>query len=358
MPPSNSPALRIKKFDQLFSGNFNKSELLDNEYQFKDHNLEGYWTKDELAEIISDILKMDRIISTRTITDDLTKMEESYNAPLENKTMAVQVKGKGTSNKKVFFYWDQSRSIYDNNNLEKEDLEKLRGVISILKQFKGFKNFEEVTNLIDKIETKVKKTKAPEIFFDTIDDYTGIQHIDDIARAVKNKTVLQIQYRAYNENESNKRTIHPFQLREYNNRWFVLAYTEEFIDSPIGVYGLDRIIGNPKVTNKKFKKKEAKVAETYFKDIIGVTNFANKEVEEIIFEIKKGRAEYVKTKKWHPSQIVDAENSNSTTFKIYVKQNQELEALILSYGKDIKVRMPKTLAKNIAQKLKEASEQY
>jgi predicted DNA-binding transcriptional regulator YafY len=359
MPPSNSPDKRIKILDDLFRGDFDSNRLSKEE--LKKHNIhENSYTKLELARIVSDVLAINKVLSTKTISNDLKKMEEEYNAPLEEKYLLLpSEKLDRDTNTKVFFYWDKSRSVFSNNNLSKDDLEKLRGVVSILKQLKGFKYFEQVDSLIDKIEPRTKRVEIPEIYLDKVDEYVGINLIDDIAKAVKDNKVLKINYKAYTDDETLSRTIHPYQLREYNNRWFVLAYTEEYSDAnPIGVYALDRIVGLPKPVGNKFNSSEKRNVKRYFTDIIGVTNYIDRDVEEIVFEVRKGRDEYVKSKKWHPSQKIKRRSNFGTVFCIDVKQNNELDAMILDFGKDIKVLSPQTLVDSIKGKLEEAVSLY
>ena len=43
----------------------------------------GFWTKKELAEKISEIFDLERILSEKTIENDLKKMELDYNAPIK-----------------------------------------------------------------------------------------------------------------------------------------------------------------------------------------------------------------------------------------------------------------------------------
>ena len=351
MPISNSPDIRIKKYDELFKGTFERSSLPPNSYIFNDYNIDGIWTKEELAEVISDILEMDRVISTRTVSNDLKKLDKEYKAPIESKKMKVVNKDGKEVNNMVFFYWDKEKGVFNNNNLSADDLEKLRSVTSILEQFKGFTYFEDVSNLIDRLENKISKIETPEIFFETVDDLVGIDKIDDIARAIKGKKVLKIEYKVFGETDNMILTVHPYQLREYNNRWFLLAYTEEFKERKIGTYGLDRIQKIEIIHNKKIRLTDKKITASYFKDIIGVTNYLDKEVEEIIFEVKKPRSNYVITKPWHTSQKIKRETDNSVVFSINVKQNKELESLILSFGSDIVVKAPKSLMDKISNKL-------
>lgn len=356
MPVSYSPDLRLKELEKLFLNTMHYPEGCQKE-EYK-----GVWTKQELAEKISEIFNLERTISTKTIENDLKKMEEDYNAPIDKKNIYLQgfkVKSNGTNVKKIgYFYYDTEKTIFNNNNLSQADLKNLRTVVDMLKQFKGFKYFEDVDVLVDKLELKASKNNHASIIFETIDEFTGLEHVDLIASAIKNSKVLEIKYQPFYENKPATFTIHPYQLREYNNRWFVLAHTEEFEERKLGVYGLSRIIEEPKLIGKTFIKSHTNLVKNYFKDIIGVTNFLDKNIEHIIFESYGIRANYIKTKPWHPSQQIVSETADSCTFSLDIKINNELIALILQFGLDIKIIAPASLQNLIIDKLKKAVDIY
>lgn len=358
MPVNNSPDLRIRELDRLLSKKHHSPEGCNiAEYQ-------GCWTKDELAKTVSENLDLGKIISTKTIENDIDKMEKHYGAPIDKKNIFLpsyntSESRKGKNVKKVgIFYWDRSRNIFNNNNLSKEEYNSLRSVIDILKQFKGLNNFEDVGSLIEKLEIKAVKSKSPSIFFETVDNYSGLEHVSILAHAIKKELVVSIQYQAFNEEESTTYTIHPYQLKEYKNRWFVLAYTEEFNERALGVYGLSRITQEPDYLHKNYKKPELKRIKKYFKDIIGVTNYENEPIEQIIFKATGNRRFYVKTKPWHSSQNIIEESTNSTLFSIHVKQNNELIAHILSFGKDVQIIEPPQLRDKIKALLSQAIKGY
>jgi predicted DNA-binding transcriptional regulator YafY len=162
-------------------------------------------------------------------------------------------------------------------------------------------------------------------------------------------------YKAFYEEAETPRHIHPYLLKEYNNRWFVYAYTDEYKGE--GVYGLDRIIRVEKIKKRYRKPAKTKIIE-YFKDIIGVTNFEDKEVEDIVLKVNRARANYLITKPIHKSQKVIKETSNHVFFSFRLKPNHELNAFILGYGKDIVVEKPKSLAHEIKTILSEAVGNY
>ncbi len=128
----------------------------------------------------------------------------------------------------------------------------------------------------------------------------------------------------------------------------------------ISNFPLDRIKSKPHWTSVSYKSPENIFhANDYFKDIIGVTNHSESQVENIILSFSRERAPYVLTKKIHESQeIVEKKKDGTTIIKLHVKQNFELKSFILSHGCAVTVLQPKSLAEEIKRQARETLGNY
>lgn len=303
----------------------------------------GYWPVVDLIDKIRE--KLDEDVSERQIKEDLFRMKEdpdlAHYAPIKNK-------------KGIGYYYETD---YDFNErpLSSAEINALKDVTELLHQFKGFKYFEGVEGLIYNIEEKVNASEFQDVQFDILPGYIGLDYIDSIKKAIKEKKVLKMTYKAFYEEAETPRHIHPYLLKEYNNRWFVFTYTNEYKGE--GVYGLDRI-KLLETTTKKYRKPNTKKIKDYFKDIIGVTNYEEQEVQDIVIQMKVDRANYLRTKPIHKSQDVEKESNEYVWFSFKLKPNPELKSLILSYGKDAVVEQPESLANEIKGLLEEAVNNY
>jgi predicted DNA-binding transcriptional regulator YafY len=304
----------------------------------------GIWSLDDLLEAIN--RKMDYHVSERTLKEDLKRMKDdidlAYYAPIENK------RGIG------YYYADESFKLTE-APLSPVEVEALKDVVELLHQFKGFKYFEGAEGLIYHIEENINKTEFADIQFHVLPDYLGLEFIEPIKRAIRGKRVLKMTYKGFGEEAEIPRHIHPYLLKEYNNRWFVYAYTNEYKGE--GVYGLERI-KKLEITDKKYRHPNKKKIIAYFKDIIGVTNFEDREVEEIVLRMKRDRANYLMTKPIHKSQKIIKENKEFVWFRFHLKPNNELNALILSFGEDVVVEKPRMLVEEIKKLLSDALKHY
>ena len=160
--------------------------------------------------------------------------------------------------------------------------------------------------------------------------------------------MLQIEYQDFKSDEPFTLTFHPYYLKQYNNRWFVLGLNEE-LDIPTWNLALDRI-ESISPTRKEYIPTDIDWND-YFYDIVGVTRFQDKDVEKVVLEFAKEVAPYVETKPIHPSQKSEWVG-DKLRVTIEVIPNYELESLILSFGEKVKVEKPVNLAKLIKERLK------
>ncbi len=306
----------------------------------------GIWPIADLSEKITEKLDLEKPVSDRQLAEDISRMKDNpdlaYYAPIGNK-------------RSVGYYYSNRDYELNDRPLRPAEVTALKEVIELLKQFKGFKYFEDAEGLVYNIEEKILHSEFTDVQFDVLPDYRGLEFIDSIKKAIRNQRVLKMTYKAFYEEAEIPRHIHPYLLKEYNNRWFVYAYTNEYKEE--GVYGLDRII-KLEQTDKHYKKADKKKIINYFKDIIGVTNYQERAVEEIVLRVKKPRANYLRTKPIHRSQKLIKESLEYDWFSFRLKPNRELTALILGFGEDMIVEKPLSLVKEVGAILQEAADHY
>lgn len=95
--------------------------------------------------------------------------------------------------------------------------------------------------------------------------------------------------------------------------------------------------------------------ERYLDDVVGVSVSVSEKLP-IRLQFSEHRFPYVLTKALHRSQrVVDLDNR---IVEINVIPNNELEALILSYGKDVEVLSPPEYKNQIREVIRESYEHY
>ena len=330
----------------------NKNALI--RYKTIDKCLQNHyrrWTLENLIEACNDALYeyegKKNEVSKRTVQLDIQTMRSEklgYNAPIE------------VYEKKYYRYDDQDFSITD-IPLTETDLNVLSETVSMLKQFKDFSLFSDVTDILQRLEDKIYAEKShthPVIHLDKNENLKGIHFLDELYQSIIKKVVLVVEYQSFRARSSNKLTIHPYILKEFNNRWFLVGK----VNNQIQTLALDRISSIDYDFQIPYLEEDFN-GDEYYKNTIGVTVLKEIHVQNIILKADSENAPYIITKPFHHTQeIIEQHEDGSVTFQIEVHLNFELERLILGFGESIEVLAPKLLRKKIKNKLSLALGKY
>jgi predicted DNA-binding transcriptional regulator YafY len=305
------------------------------------------WTIEDLIEACNSALYeyegMDTSISLRTIRLDLNAMRSDslgYNAPI------IVV------NKKYYTYEDAEYSIAI-SPLTQQDLGILQEVSHLLRQFKGFSHFNEVSEMVNKLEDKIyseQNQQASVIDFEKNDLLTGIEWLDILYKAIVNKTTLLLTYQSFKARQASDIIFYPYLLKEYRNRWFILGMKKQ--GKEIMTLALDRIQKITLQDKELFVQHKNFEPQTYFDHIIGVTRNYAEHPTSIVFWASALHAPYIKTKPIHPSQKVVEEVKGGTHFCIEVIPNFELERELIGFGEGIKILSPNTMIRQMKRKVR------
>ncbi len=194
------------------------------------------------------------------------------------------------------------------------------------------------------------------ILFENADKLKNVNFLQHLFEAISEKTVLKIIYRFFNSEISIQKIIHPYFLKQYNNRWFLFGYDE--INNRLDNSPIDRIEFF-KPVNREFLENIQFFPKEYFKDMVGVTRNVESKAEKIIFSVSKSRVDYVITKPVHTSQTETKKYKNGwTDFSIEVIINKELFGLFLSFEQDIVIKSPRKFKDEFEQLLQKTVENY
>jgi predicted DNA-binding transcriptional regulator YafY len=311
------------------------------------------WTIEDLIDACNDALYeyegVHTNISMRTIRLDLNTMRSDslgYNAPIIVK------------DKKFYTYEDAEYSIAS-SPLTTQDLGILQEVSHLLRQFKGFSHFNEVSEMVNKLEDKIyseQNQQASVIDFEKNDLLTGIEWLDILYKAIVNKTTLLLTYQSFKARQASDIIFYPYLLKEYRNRWFILGMKKQ--GKEIITFALDRIQNITAQDKELFVQHKKFEPHTYFNDIIGVTRNYAEQPTTILFWASALHAPYIKTKPIHASQKIVEEVKGGTHFSIAVIPNFEMERELFGFGEGIKILSPNNIVRQIKRKMRLMNELY
>lgn len=311
------------------------------------------WTLEDIIERVAHMLyEYEGItsgVSRRTIQADIQLMRSDklgYNAPIV------------VTDRKFYSYSDSSYSI-TKLPINAGDVEKMKEIVSVLKQFNGFNYFDEMSDMITKLENNLYKSTNPRknyIQFENNQQLRGLQHINPLYQAILQKKALLIEYKSFKAKQASREIYFPYLLKEYRNRWFVIVKARK--GKLILNLALDRIIEFQELTQERFVEYSGVDFERYFSDLIGVTKSAQDRAHRVILKIDKHNAPYILTKPLHHSQEILKEDDEGIVIRIDVILNFELEREILGFGDCMKVLSPRNLQSRIKKRLESAARQY
>lgn len=311
------------------------------------------WTIEDLIKACSEALYeyegIEKDVSMRTIRLDLNAMRSDklgYSAPII------------VTDKKYYSYEDPDYSIA-NIPLTTQDLGILQEVSHLLRQFKGFSHFHEVSEMVNKLEDKIysEQHQQPSVIdFEKNELLTGIEWLDVLYKAIVSETVVLLTYQSFKARQANDIIFYPYLLKEYRNRWFILGMKKQ--GKEIVTFALDRIRDIALLPDEHFRRHRQFDPQTWFSDIVGVTRNTADTPTCITFLADHYQAPYIKTKPIHPSQRIIEETKEGVTFTIEVIPNFELERELMGFGEGLKILSPHNLVRTIRRKVRLMYETY
>ncbi len=259
--------------------------------------------------------------------------------------------------KRVYYRYEDLGFSINNRPLNETEVQQLKAAVMVLVRMKGLPQFEWVLELIPRLEQSLSMAESgPDVIAFGSNEYLrGLSHLGGLFRAILNKQVLYIDYQPFRHEQASRITIHPYFLKQYNNRWFLLGYNPD--EAYITNLALDRMEA---VAEAPLAYAENSMVDfdEYFEDIIGVTRLEEGVLEKVVLLVKPELAKYVLTKPLHGSQRKLGEDGDGLRLQLSVIPNFELEQVILSYGEGMVVLAPESLRQRIRERFEAALGNY
>jgi len=284
-------------------------------------------------------------IQRRQIFDDINFMEseQGWSISLD----------KLRDGKRVYYRYSDKNFSINKQVINESEANQLKETLSILSRFKGMPQFDWIEELIVRLEStfKLKSIDNPIIGFEQNPYLKGLNFFTELFNAIYYKKVLNIHYQSFRQEIPAEIYLHPYFLKQYNNRWFLFGLNES--TNSISNLALDRIIKISEIS-KEFVENKTIDFEEYFDDVLGVTVFEDKEPVKILLQISNQLLPYIESKPIHGSQKLKERNSKGAVIELLLQINYEAISLIFSYGEEVTVIEPeelKTIIKTKAEKV-------
>jgi len=339
MPAVKNARIRYRIIDKAIRNQYNPFPSKEKMRQLCEENLYGT----EHGEHISD----------STIEKDLFALRMEHDAPIKY------------SKKEGGYYYENPDFSLENVPLNDEDVEAIKFAANIFDQFKGVEVFQKVEFAIEKILDRVNissniQDRAVDQFvqFETTPKTIGGEHLQPLLNAIKEKVKVSFEYKSFKASDEidwKERLVHPYLLKEYRNRWYLIGFCEE--KEKVITYGLDRM-RSLTIEGDYFVPLDSFDADDYFKYAIGITTFDNQKPQKIEITANKILMKYLESQPLHSSQKLIKETKDGAVYSFELHPTPEFDMAILSYGSQVSVVNPKSYRKHIAQITTEMFRQY
>lgn len=314
-------------------------------------NFNRNYTYDDLIEEVNQVLHEmgTEGVQLRQLQYDIAYMKsnEGYGIELDEELKI--------SKKRLFRYKDKSFSIA-NHPLNLNDTEQLETTIAILSRYKHREEFNWLEELIPRMQQTFNLVAEGDngiISYQQNIDLKGIEHIGTLFNLILKRKLILLCYEPYGKPQL-KVKVNPYHVKQFNNRWFLFCYNEEY--KSISNYPLDRIISIEELSHS-FEPSTINWMD-YFDDIVGVTKPEGVELQKIKLRFSENRINYVLTKPLHGTQKVDKTDESGQTITIEVIPNNELYQLLLSFGPDVVVVSPPDFRQEMVERIEKMMKNY
>ena len=312
MPNTKSSDIRYKVLDRcLRRGGYSTSDLMDEVN--KELELQGFPT----------------VSALNTIRQDMDHIVNSY--------PEISIVDKKVGRNVTYSYENPESSIFK-LPFNDDELAQLSQCMAILSRFEGTPQMEWMHSFIErfKLSLNIDVDGRQVVGFDDCRYLRGKEYFSTLLSAICNKKVLAIGYKSFRQDAVKEVILHPYYIKEYNKRWFLLG-REHGYDS-ISHLAFDRI--------------------EHINDVTGVTKHLDHKLQKIQLWVSPSLFPYIQTKPLHETQKLKKSDANSYEIEIEVRPNFELEQLILSYGEGLSVLSPADLRNKIKSKLELSIKNY
>ena len=259
-----------------------------------------------------------------------------------------------------YYYTDDTYTIH-NIPLKPDDIDAIKFASNTLMNFRESPLFTQFRFAIEKIFDRLNISSEVQderldnlVQFDSYPDFPGNDYLQPLYSAIKDYQKVKIWYQRFNSSKLSIRVYHPYLLKEYKYRWYVIGYSED--KSQIVTYALDRI---EKIIPQEedFIIQAGFNPDAFFKYSFGITQ-VDHEPQVIKLKFPIAQEGYIKTQALHETQEIIKRTSTYFILELTVLVTYELLERIMSYGEKVEVISPESLKETIINRYKAALDKY
>jgi predicted DNA-binding transcriptional regulator YafY len=263
------------------------------------------------------------------------------------RSLGIDIDKKPKGKEFTYRYKNPSVSIF-NSTLTLVDIEKLNLIVELIKDFIGLPQFEWLSQVSDRLHlsTLDDSKKKPIVRFmhnPTFSEYR--LHFNPLYEIIQEKKAIELTYRKFNSSEAKTYVVHPYELKEFACRWYLVGSVDHHPGS-ISCFGFERIISY-KVSDVPYRENTRDLDE-YFNSMLGLTLNDDDEPKEVLLWVENREYPYLESNPIHESQKIVREVDDGKVISLHLCVNYELEMRLLAYGERVVVLSPEDLNQRLS----------
>ena len=165
-----------------------------------------------------------------------------------------------------------------------------------------------------------------------------------LVNAMRDGKAVELTYQSFSREEPSTFIMHPYCLKLFKQRWYVLAHCEEY-ETP-RIYALDERMINAVPLKKKLKVPAKFNAEEYFSNFFGIYVDDRKPCL-VELKVTADQVNYIKSLPLHASQTPGESTPEYTIFRYFLVPTYDFRQEILRYGPNVEVLAPESFREEV-----------
>jgi predicted DNA-binding transcriptional regulator YafY len=179
------------------------------------------YTGEQLMMEVNRLLRsrgMQEITSRSTFASDINEI----NSKFYNTYHQDVIKRKRSGRQFLYYYDIPDFSVY-NRALTDEEMNDICNMIATIRRFKGMPQFSWLETLEERFDQVLQKNPKSVVAFDDSYNVDAMRPFNTLLKAIENKSVIDIEYHRFYDDEATHYLVSPYYLKQYGVRWYLLC---------------------------------------------------------------------------------------------------------------------------------------
>ena len=234
--------------------------------------------------------------------------------------------------------------------LSSQDLEAIEAALEIIQAVGHLRISEPFNHALEKLRSSAMERRnavndmLPQIQTMAPPQSRGFEHLNLLYKACRECIPVSFVYYSYTRRKFRAVVLHPFLVKEFDNRWYVIGFSES--DAAVRTFGFDRISA-PLLLKKEYKASLTAIVKNYLYDIYGVYPIkGHNSIESVKIYANHLLTQLLQAYPIHDSQKMDKQDDGNSVITFSLIPSEELLSFFRSLGRDIEILLPEWLAQH------------